>query len=133
MILDFLNSNLLRNFFKKSENKDKYECNLFNHIENIRSTNRFERIEEFFLKTLSTGDIDEGGSSNSNLNLSEINVIEDQPISNQLFLNNENKSNEISCPKVFEKDPELLLSIIQNSVYIDGPTIQGGLYQFLKE
>ena len=124
----FLNSNLLRNFFKKSENKDKYECNLFNHIENIRSTNRFERIEEFFLKTLSTGDIDEGGSSNSNLNLSEINVIEDQPISNQLFLNNENKSNEISCPKVFEKDPELLLSIIQNSVYIDGPTIQGGLY-----
>ena len=47
---------------------------------------------------------------------------------NQLFLNNENKSNEISCPKVFEKDPELLLSIIQNSVYVDGPTIQGGLY-----
>lgn len=125
--IEFINSNLLKDFFSDAEKEASLSCNFFNYLNNIKHTNRFKRVEKLFLKTLTSSNV---SKKDETLNLISEEKIEldGKSYSDELFTRNNIEFNNKNCPRIFERDPELLLSVLQNSIYIDGPIIQGGLY-----
>ena len=123
--IKFINSNVLRDFFNESTDEENVtpECEIFDYFSNIKNTNRYRSIKEFFLETFEE-DAGEDEKDLANLNFSNINPNDAFNSTNGLFIN----KNSSDCPKIFERDPDLLFSVIQNSIYVDGPNVMGGIY-----
>ncbi len=124
--IEFINSNLLRDFFNRSDDKnyDPPECEIFEYFNNIKDTNRYERTKEFFSRTFVKDQSQDNNVSLENINLASLNAETTFGSENGLFIN----KNISECPMIFERDPDLLFSIIQNSIYVDGPNVRGGIY-----
>ncbi len=124
--IEFINSNLMRDYFNQSNDEDYNppECEVFEYMSNIKNTNRYQRIKEFYTNNTETIELQDNEDNLTDLGLASLNSVGSLNPNSGLFIN----KNISDCPKIFERDPDLLFSVIQNSIYIDGPNVRGGIF-----
>lgn len=125
--IKYLQSQNLRDFFNNlDQDLVSNNCAIYDYLSNIKDTGRFLRAQALYDNNEF---LDTSTNNASDPFISRLSQSDSMNINNELFIDKNSSSyNEVNCPKIFLNDPELLIATIQNSILIDGSSVQGGLF-----
>lgn len=118
--INFLNSKVFKEFILSGKVLDNSSCQYQGYINDIRTSSRFSLITKLF----------QGDNSNAfkdkqitiQENVGELSSTQ----SNDLFLKNEIEL--LECPELFSNDPEILITLLRNSILVEGKNVKSGIY-----
>ena len=120
--IDFLNSSIVKDLFNGNLSADVIEsCKLFSYLSDANNSSMFLSLAGIINKAFPKNN-DQTINNQLLNNISENNNTED------LFVSINKQLTEDNCPEVFNNDPSLFISLIQNSIYVEGMKVKGGLY-----
>jgi len=117
---NFLNSKIFRAFMLDNTSSVNRECSYYDYIDNIRDSSRFSLVASIFKRTdLNHSTIDPALMAN-----------EVEPVKLDLFL--KSNSEPEKCISIFDDDPELLITLMRNSILVEGKNTKSGIYPIAK-
>ncbi len=123
--IDFLNSKMFKDFILLNKEPIHEGCNYFAYINSIKSSDRFASAESI-LKVQYQENAKAKKNTPPNMSNSQLDL-QGKVASNDLFIKNP-KSIEHECINIFDEDPELIISLISNSILIEGKNLDSGIY-----
>lgn len=122
--IDFINSNSFKEFMLTAKVPNNISCTYFDYINDIRSSSRFALISSFFRadnqKIVKDLDAFQGLTSDASSSNQ----------SSDLFIKAEKKP--MKCIESFNDDPELLITLLRNSILVEGKSVKSGIYPISK-
>lgn len=124
----FIQSKNFKDFIYNRLAPDLKACDLYSYLDEVRDSGRFIRSTALLISnselSMLFGSKD---TKDETVGLDE-SYLKNEIERESLFINKNESPKESSCPQLFNDDPELILAILQNSILIDGPSVQGGIF-----
>lgn len=123
--IKFLNSETFKDFMFSNKEPVHEDCKYFSYINSIKSSDRFA-LAESLLKIQYQDNTKSQNALPSVMSKSQTEIQDKYP-SNNLFVKNP-QSNKHTCIDLFDEDPELIVSLIRNSILVEGKNLASGIY-----
>lgn len=118
--LDFINSKIFKEFMLTGEVPNNISCKYFDYINDIRSSSRFVLVSSFFQADNQRIKKDLDALKEATSDASSLNS------STDLFIKAEKQP--MKCIGFFNDDPELLITLLRNSILVEGKNAKSGIY-----
>jgi len=128
LMIDYLNS---KDFYDLVTNdgaiqNDISNCLATHYLDSIRDTSRFEMIKSLYLSLISSN---EKLLMDEEVDIQSLNKLSEQPsIPTAKGLFKKLDKPQINCINIYEKDPEIMIALLRNSILVEGKDVKSGIY-----
>jgi protein involved in polysaccharide export with SLBB domain len=128
LMIDYLNSKDFYDLVTNDETiqNDISNCSATHYLNSVRDTSRFAMVQSLYLSLISSN---EKLLTDEEVDIQNLNKLAAKPSIPQVKgLFKKLDKPKINCIDIFEKDPEIMIALLRNSILVEGKDVKSGIY-----